>query len=170
MKIKVIFLFIVGLFLMNCKDENTIQQEEIAQIEEINTFDFINKSFEEKLNEFIDGCEQINQRRAEAKKYNITVGLVFKLKPEYEEGDSTIVEVTFMFYSPISCNNIIGMKKIRGYNIFYASLGEEVDRQIIKVNIPFNDCLDYVDFEIINTIFDPLTLFYVFENGELKEY
>lgn len=170
MKTKIIYIAL-GLFLtMSCKNENTIQQEEITQIEEINTFEIINKSFEGKLNEFIDVCENINQKRSDAKNYNITIGLVFETKDNYIENENySKTEVTFMFYAPVSCDNIIGMKKIRGYNIFYASLGEDIDRQIIKVNIPFNDCLDYADLEIINTLFDPLTIFYLFEKGELKE-
>jgi len=172
MKIKIVFLFALGLFLMmSCKNENTIQQEEITHIEGINTFEIINKSFEEKLNEFIDGCEQINQTRVDAKNYNITVGLITETVDNYEKrtsGKSHKVEVTFMFYVPISCDNIIGMKKIKNYNVFYASFGKEIDKQIIKINEPFNDCLDYADLEIANGIFDPFHMYCVFEKGKLK--
>ena|SRR5690606_523264 len=163
MKIKNLFFFITALLLLtNCKNEN------IVQIDEVNTFEIINKSFEEKLNEFIDLCEHVNQKRADIKAYNITIGLVFETEDNYVEKTSPKTEVTFMFYAPVSCENIIGMKKLRGYNVFYASLGEDIDKQIIKINKPFNDCLDSADLEIINIIFDPITLFYEFKNGELK--
>src|SRR5690606_12017189 len=105
----------LGLFLMmSCKKENTIQREEVAQVKEINTFEFINKGFEKKLNDFIDICESINEKRSDAKNYNITVGLITETVDNMEKrilGETHRVEVTFMFYNPISCDNIIGIKK-----------------------------------------------------------
>lgn len=170
MNYKVIFLFIIGWFMLSCKNQNTIQEEKIPQTEETNTFEIINKSFEEKLNEFIDVCEGLNERRGNDKIYNITVGLITETADNYENrisGKPFKTEVTFMFFVPTSCDNIIGMKKVRGYTIFYASLGEDIDRQIIKINKPFSDCLKYAEINEEPSTFDPFEIHYIFKNKEL---